>query len=146
HRRGRGESCGCSHPACRESRVGAEAGAKAVQFNGNVPRFQPLSGAPRIMQTPSSIHHRPEFTMSQDTHKQAVARAAIDYLRDRLRRDTVVGVGTGSTANYFIDYLAELRDDFGGAVASSQATAERLQHHRIDVHELNSVGTLDFYV
>lgn len=84
--------------------------------------------------------------MSQDAQKQAVARAALDHIQGRLRRDMIIGVGTGSTANFFIDLLAELREEFSGAVASSEATAKRLRQQGIDVHELNSAGSLEFYV
>ncbi|MFW5824144.1 MAG: ribose-5-phosphate isomerase RpiA [Marinobacter sp.] len=84
--------------------------------------------------------------MTQDELKQAVARAALDHVAPRLERDSVIGVGTGSTANYFIDYLADIRNDFDGAVASSEATAERLKQHGIPVYDLNSVAELEFYV
>jgi ribose 5-phosphate isomerase A len=84
--------------------------------------------------------------MNQDALKQAVARAALDYVKERLRDDSVIGIGTGSTANYFIDYLAELRGKFAGAVASSEASAQRLQKHGIEVFDLNSTGTFDIYV
>ncbi|SES85591.1 ribose-5-phosphate isomerase [Marinobacter segnicrescens] len=84
--------------------------------------------------------------MTQDELKQAVARAALDYVAPRLDRDSVIGVGTGSTANFFIDYLAEVRNDFDGAVASSEATAERLKQHGIPVYDLNTVSELEFYV
>ncbi|MCK7543950.1 ribose-5-phosphate isomerase RpiA [Marinobacter bryozoorum] len=84
--------------------------------------------------------------MTQDELKQAVARAALDHVAPRLDRDSVIGVGTGSTANYFIDYLAEVRNDFDGAVASSEATAERLRQHGIPVYDLNAVAELEFYV
>lgn len=84
--------------------------------------------------------------MNQDQLKQAVAKAAIDYIRPFLAKDSIVGVGTGSTANFFIDMLAELRDEFAGAVASSEATAQRLQKHGIEVFDLNSVASLDFYI
>lgn len=84
--------------------------------------------------------------MNQDALKQAVARAALDYVKERLRDDSVIGIGTGSTANYFIDYLAELRGKFSGAVASSEASAQRLQKHGIEVFDLNSTGTFDIYV
>lgn len=83
---------------------------------------------------------------SQDALKQAVARAAIEYVKPRLRADSVLGIGTGSTANYFIDYLAPLRDEFAGAVASSEASAQRLQKHGIEVLDLNSTGSFDIYV
>ncbi len=84
--------------------------------------------------------------MTQDELKKAVAKAAIDYIAPRLNSDSVVGVGTGSTANFFIDMLAELKTYFDGAVASSEATAERLKSHGIPVYDLNSAGTLEFYV
>lgn len=84
--------------------------------------------------------------MSQDELKQAVAQAALDYIRPHLDRDSVIGVGTGSTANCFIDLLAGIRNDFDGAVASSDATAERLKSHGIPVYDLNSAGELEFYV
>ncbi|MDX1633333.1 MAG: ribose-5-phosphate isomerase RpiA [Marinobacter sp.] len=84
--------------------------------------------------------------MNQDQLKQAVAKAAVDYIAPRLSRDSVVGVGTGSTANFFIDLLAKLKMEFDGAVASSEATAERLRSHGITVYELNSAPELEFYV
>nr|WP_298414112.1 ribose-5-phosphate isomerase RpiA [uncultured Halomonas sp.] len=84
--------------------------------------------------------------MNQDALKRAVAAAAIDEIRPLLAKDTVIGVGTGSTANHFIDLLAKLRDDFQGAVASSQATAKRLKGHGIDVFELNHVGNVPVYI
>jgi len=84
--------------------------------------------------------------MSQDALKQAVARAALDYVKERLQADSVIGIGTGSTANFFIDYLAELRDRFAGAVASSEASAQRLKQHGIEVLDLNSTGSFDIYV
>lgn len=58
----------------------------------------------------------------------------------------MIGVGTGSTANFFIDMLAELKNEFDGAVASSEATAERLKSHGIPVYDLNSTSELEFYV
>ncbi len=73
--------------------------------------------------------------------KQAVARAAVDYVRSG-----IIGVGTGSTANYFIDALAEVKGRFDGAVASSEATANRLKSHGISVLDLNGVGELEVYV
>jgi ribose 5-phosphate isomerase A len=84
--------------------------------------------------------------MNQDELKKAVAKAAIDYIAPRLDRDSVVGVGTGSTANFFIDMLAEHKNEFDGAVASSEVTAERLKSHGIPVYDLNSAGELEFYV
>jgi ribose 5-phosphate isomerase A len=79
--------------------------------------------------------------MNQDEMKQAVARAAVEYARGG-----IIGVGTGSTANYFIDALAEVKGRIDGAVASSEATAARLKSHGIQVLDLNSVGELDIYV
>ena len=84
--------------------------------------------------------------MTQDELKQAVAKAALDHIRPHLDQDSVIGVGTGSTANFFIDMLAEVRNDFNGAVASSEATAERLKSHGIPVYELNTVSELEFYI
>ena len=84
--------------------------------------------------------------MTQDQLKQAVAQAAIDIIRPKLEKNSIIGVGTGSTANFFIDLLADLRMDFAGAVASSEATAERLKQHGIEVFDLNSVGQMEFYV
>jgi ribose 5-phosphate isomerase A len=84
--------------------------------------------------------------MTQDDLKDAVAAAAIAEITPQLYRDTILGIGTGSTANRFIDRLAALRDDFQGAVASSEASAERLRGHGIEVFELNSVGNLPFYI
>ncbi len=84
--------------------------------------------------------------MTQDELKKAVAQAAIDYIAPRLDSESVIGVGTGSTANFFIDMLAGLKTEFDGAVASSEATAERLKSHGIPVYDLNSAGTLEFYV
>jgi len=84
--------------------------------------------------------------VNQDALKQAVARAAVDYIAPRLREDSVIGIGTGSTANYFIDYLAPLREQFAGTVASSEASAQRLKKHGIEVFDLNTTGTFDIYV
>ncbi len=84
--------------------------------------------------------------MTQDELKDAVAAAAIDEIQPWLERNTILGIGTGSTANRFIDRLAKLRDDFKGAVASSEASAERLRGHGIEVYELNSVGSVPYYI
>lgn len=84
--------------------------------------------------------------MNQDDMKQAVAKAALDYIAPRLVSDSIVGVGTGSTANFFIDLLAGIKSHFDGAVASSEATAERLRSHGIPVYELNNTKALEFYV
>ena len=80
--------------------------------------------------------------MDKDAMKKAVAEAALNYVED----DTVVGVGTGSTANFFIDALASRKQRIRGAVASSEASAERLRSHGIEVLELNSVSEIPVYV
>lgn len=80
--------------------------------------------------------------MTQDEQKQAVARAALQYVVD----DAIIGVGTGSTANFFIDELAGIRDRIRGAVASSDATAARLRSHGIKVVDLNDVTSLPVYI
>jgi ribose 5-phosphate isomerase A len=84
--------------------------------------------------------------MNQDALKQAVARAALDYVKLKIQPDFVLGIGTGSTANYFIDYLAEISDQFAGAVASSEASAQRLKKYGIEVLDLNDTGTFDIYI
>lgn len=84
--------------------------------------------------------------MTQDELKKAVAKAAVDYIQPKLDNDSIVGVGTGSTANFFIDYLAEIKGSFDGAVASSEASAERLKGHGIPVYDLNSADSLVVYV
>jgi ribose 5-phosphate isomerase A len=83
-----------------------------------------------------------EPAMTQDELKQAVARDAIAHVVD----DAWIGVGSGSTANFFIDELAKIRHRIKGAVASSVKTAERLKSHGIPVDELNNVGPLPVYV
>ena len=80
--------------------------------------------------------------MTQDELKQQVANAALAYVVD----GTYVGVGTGSTANFFIDGLAALKGRIKGAVASSERTAERLRGHGIPVVDLNSIDDLPVYV
>jgi ribose 5-phosphate isomerase A len=84
--------------------------------------------------------------MTQDQLKQAVARAAIDYITPKLFNDSIIGVGTGSTANFFIDFLGEIKHRFAGAVASSDASATRLQKLGIEVLDCNSVSDLVVYV
>lgn len=80
--------------------------------------------------------------MSREERKRAAARAALDWVE----RGSVVGVGTGSTANHFIDALAEIRDRFEAAVASSLATAQRLERAGIRVVDLNEIDELPLYV
>ena len=80
--------------------------------------------------------------MTQDELKQAVAREAIKHVVE----DAAIGVGTGSTANFFIDELAKMRNRIAGAVASSDKSAERLKGHGIRLLDLNSVNELPVYV
>jgi ribose 5-phosphate isomerase A len=80
--------------------------------------------------------------MTQDELKQEVARAAIDYVVD----GEIIGVGTGSTANFFIDELARIKDRIKGTVASSEATAARLRAHGIAVFDLNDVTDIAVYI
>lgn len=80
--------------------------------------------------------------MTQDEMKKAVAIAALDYVES----GSIVGVGTGSTANYFIDGLATIKSKIDGTVASSEASADRLRGHGIRVLELNEAGLLSLYV
>ena len=77
--------------------------------------------------------------MNQNELKQAVARAAKDYVAAHLPAGAILGVGTGSTANCFIDEVAALKDRLGGCVASSEATRQRLEGHGIRVLDLNDV-------
>lgn len=80
--------------------------------------------------------------MTQDELKRAVAQAAIAYIPV----GSMVGVGTGSTANFFIDELAKIKNKIQGAVASSEVSAKRLQGHGIEVMSLNEAGNLPVYV
>jgi ribose 5-phosphate isomerase A len=80
--------------------------------------------------------------MSADAQKKAAGEAAIRYVQ----RDTVIGVGTGSTVNHFIDALAKIKHDIRGTVSSSEATTQRLRGHGIQVFDLNEVDTLSVYV
>ena len=80
--------------------------------------------------------------MNQDELKQQVAEAAIEYVES----GTIIGVGTGSTANCFIDALARIKGRIDGTVASSIASAERLKSHGIPVMDLNEAGQLSVYV
>lgn len=84
--------------------------------------------------------------MDQNNLKQQVAEAALAAIEPLLEASTVLGIGTGSTANCFIDALARLAHRFDGAVASSEASADRLRHHGIPVYDLNAVDGLDIYV
>lgn len=80
--------------------------------------------------------------MTQDQLKQAAAEAAIAHIDD----DMIVGVGTGSTVNFFIDALARIKHKIEGAVASSEASAARLKQHGIPVYDLNTVANVHIYI
>jgi ribose 5-phosphate isomerase A len=80
--------------------------------------------------------------MTQDEMKKNAAIKAIDYIKD----GTIVGVGTGSTVNHFIDALATIKDKIEGAVSSSEESTKRLKAHGIEVFDLNSVNVLDVYI
>ena len=80
--------------------------------------------------------------MTQDELKNEVAKAALKYVVP----ETIIGVGTGSTANFFIDQLATIKDSIRGAVASSIETANRLKSHGIDVFDLNEVSEISVYI
>jgi ribose 5-phosphate isomerase A len=84
--------------------------------------------------------------MTQDELKQAVAQAAADYVAKHAPSGSIIGVGTGSTANFFIDALAPLKDRYKGAVASSEATRKRLEGHGFAVLDLNDVDDIPVYV
>ena len=80
--------------------------------------------------------------MTQDEMKIEVAKAALKYVVP----DSIIGVGTGSTANFFIDELATIKERIKGAVASSVATANRLEDHGITVFDLNDVEKISVYI
>lgn len=80
--------------------------------------------------------------MSNDQLKKCAAEAALDFIEENM----VVGVGTGSTVNYFIDALARIKGKIEGAVSSSKLTTERLKSHHIPVLDLNAAGPLPLYV
>lgn len=84
--------------------------------------------------------------MTQDELKQAVAAAAIEEVKTAVEDGEIIGIGTGSTANCFIDLLAEFKHDIKGTVASSEASAERLRKHGIEVFDLNAVDSVAVYV
>jgi ribose 5-phosphate isomerase A len=84
--------------------------------------------------------------MDQAEQKRRVARAALDYIDPKLTPKSIVGVGTGSTTNCFIDALAEIRHKFDACVSSSDASTARLEGHGIGVLDLNAVDRIDVYV
>jgi ribose 5-phosphate isomerase A len=80
--------------------------------------------------------------MTQDEMKKAAAVKALEFIEN----DTIVGVGTGSTVNHFIDALATIKNKIEGAVSSSEESSKRLKAHGIEVFDLNNVDDLDVYV
>lgn len=84
--------------------------------------------------------------MTQDELKAQVAQAAADYVEKEVPEGAVLGVGTGSTANLFIDAVARFKDRFAGAVSSSEASTRRLQQHGFKVLDLNEVDEIPVYV
>ena len=80
--------------------------------------------------------------MTTDEMKKSAAIKALEFIQN----DTIVGVGTGSTVNYFIDALATIKDKITGAVSSSEESTKRLKAHGIDVFDLNNIDILDVYV
>lgn len=84
--------------------------------------------------------------MNQDDLKRAVARAALDYVKPHFGTGAILGIGTGSTADLFIDELAPHRHEIAGTVASSERSAKRLVGHGIEVLDLNSVSDIPVYV
>ncbi|MCU7828904.1 MAG: ribose-5-phosphate isomerase RpiA [Candidatus Thiodiazotropha sp. (ex Myrtea sp. 'scaly one' KF741663)] len=79
--------------------------------------------------------------MTADELKQQAAKAALEYVKDG-----IIGVGTGSTVNHFIDYLAAVKGKIDGAVSSSDASTEKLKSHGIPVLDLNATGELEVYI
>ena len=83
---------------------------------------------------------------TQDQLKSDAAQAAVDLIKPKLDLDSVVGVGTGSTVNFFIDALATIKGHFRAAVSSSEVSSDRLREHGITVLDLNNVSEIDFYI
>tara|TARA_B100000745_G_scaffold184417_1_gene120870 strand:- start:1541 stop:2218 length:678 start_codon:yes stop_codon:yes gene_type:complete len=84
--------------------------------------------------------------MTKDELKRAVAQAAFEHVESMLDDDTIVGVGTGSTANFFIEELGKISHKLNGTVASSEESTRRLKEYNIPVFDLNAVGEISVYV
>tara|TARA_B100000287_G_scaffold427547_1_gene477347 strand:+ start:799 stop:1440 length:642 start_codon:yes stop_codon:yes gene_type:complete len=78
--------------------------------------------------------------------KLNAAIKAVEYIKPKINLDSVIGVGTGSTVNYFIDELAKIKDLFKGAVSSSEASTQLLNNYDIEVFELNDVDEIKVYI
>ena len=90
-----------------------------------------------------ALHMKPD---TQDALKETVAQAAVEYTLGKINTDSIIGIGTGSTANFFINLLAPYKNKFKGAVASSSASERLLKQHGIEVYDLNSVDDMAIYV
>jgi len=84
--------------------------------------------------------------MTQDELKEQVAQAAVDFILPKLSQEMILGIGTGSTVDVFIDLLAKHRTRFAGAVSSSERSTARLLEHGITVYDLNEVDVLEWYI
>ena len=87
--------------------------------------------------------------MNQQEQKVVAAQAAFEYVKDLINHwgeEIVIGIGTGSTANLFIDQIAQIKNSISAAVASSEESAERLKSHGISITDLNSAGKLRVYI
>ncbi|MDG1987587.1 MAG: ribose-5-phosphate isomerase RpiA [Halieaceae bacterium] len=84
--------------------------------------------------------------MDQQIMKEAVANAAVEFLVPQLSENTIIGIGTGSTANLFIAALAKYKNKIAATVASSFVSEEKLKAHQINVIELNETTQVDFYI
>lgn len=82
----------------------------------------------------------------QDLLKQQAAIKAIDIIKNNLEDNSIIGVGTGSTVNFFIDELAKYKMHFRAAVSSSEASSQKLESHGIKVVDLNSVNEMEYYI
>ena len=78
--------------------------------------------------------------------KISVAKKAVKYIESKISRETVLGIGTGSTVNFFIEELGNLKHHFKGAVSSSNASSELLKKKGIEVFSLNDVNEVEFYI
>ena len=78
--------------------------------------------------------------------KISVAKKAVKYIESKISKETVLGIGTGSTVNFFIEELGNLKHHFKGAVSSSNASSELLNNKSIEVFSLNDVNEVEFYI
>jgi len=78
--------------------------------------------------------------------KISVAKKAVKYIESKISKETVIGIGTGSTVNFFIEELSNLKHHFKGAVSSSNASSELLNNKGIEVFSLNDVNEVEFYI